>query len=127
MRHDFVSPLQPTPVSVGKTDSGAADEIVLTVDPLVNFAQLAVRTCQRSQGDKNKAMREAWIRLCGTYQSKGGPLAAKEVRKVRFCLQCTENVSIGPIMHLNHRLFSLSVPCRFLVHLPFRRMHLIGC
>lgn len=84
-RPGFVTPLQPSPIAVGKTDSGAVDEITLTTDPLVNFAQLAVRTCQRAQGDKNKTMREAWIRLCGTYQSKGGLLATKEVRKV--CLR----------------------------------------
>ena len=81
-RSDFVSPLHPTPLPVGQPSNGQQDEVVLTKDMLVNFAQLAVRTCQRAQGDKNKAVREAWVRLCGTYQSKGGPLAAKEVRKV---------------------------------------------
>lgn len=81
-RSDFVSPLEPSPIPVGKPANGQQDEIILTKDPLVNFAQLAVRTCQRAQGDKNKAVREAWVRLCGTYQSKGGVLAAKEVRKV---------------------------------------------
>ncbi|KAI0342922.1 hypothetical protein BDW22DRAFT_1330467 [Trametopsis cervina] len=80
-RPDFVSPLQPSPIPVGRTDSSEMDEMFLTTDPLVNFAQLAVRTCQRAQGDKNKPMREAWIRLCGTYQSKGSLLAVKEVRK----------------------------------------------
>jgi hypothetical protein len=29
-------------------------------------------------------MREAWVRLCGTYLSKGGVLANPEVRKVKF-------------------------------------------
>lgn len=81
-RSDFVSSLHPSPLPVGKPVNGQQDEVVLTKDPLVNFAQLTVRTCQRAQGDKNKAVREAWVRLCGTYQSKGGPLAAKEVRKV---------------------------------------------
>ena len=85
-RSDFVSPLHPTPLPVGKPVNGQQDEVVLTRDTLVNFAQLAVRTCQRAQGDKNKAVREAWVRLCGTYQSKGGPLAAREVRKVGGCL-----------------------------------------
>ncbi len=28
-------------------------------------------------------MREAWVRLCGTYQSKGGVIAKPEVRKAR--------------------------------------------
>lgn len=61
---------------------GPGDEIVLTSDPLLNFTQVAVRLCQRAQGDKNKLMRESWVRLCGWYQSKGGPFATKEIRKV---------------------------------------------
>ncbi|PSR74257.1 hypothetical protein PHLCEN_2v10001 [Hermanssonia centrifuga] len=79
---DFVSSIQPSSLAVGKTGDGQSDEIVITKDSNVNWAQLAVRTCQRAQGDKNKSMREAWIRLCGTYQSKGGLLAIREVRKV---------------------------------------------
>ncbi|KAF4571086.1 hypothetical protein EYR36_001644 [Pleurotus pulmonarius] len=58
-----------------------SSEVVLTTEPVLNFAQIAVLTCQRAQGDKNKAMREAWVRLCGTYQSKGGLLALPEVRR----------------------------------------------
>ncbi|KAI0703769.1 hypothetical protein BC835DRAFT_1404009 [Cytidiella melzeri] len=79
-RPKFVSSIQSSPIAIENTTFGTADEIVFTTDPLVNFAQLAVRTCQRSQGDKNKTMREAWIRLCGSYQGKGGLLAVKEVR-----------------------------------------------
>ncbi|KAG6877318.1 hypothetical protein C0993_008656 [Termitomyces sp. T159_Od127] len=56
------------------------DELVLTKDQVVNFAQIAVVTCQRAQGEKNKLMRESWVRLCGTYQSRGGVLALPEVR-----------------------------------------------
>ncbi|KAI0090285.1 hypothetical protein BDY19DRAFT_984618 [Irpex rosettiformis] len=80
-RPNFIPSIQSAPIPLGKTDLGTPDEIIFTADSLVNFAQLAVRTCQRSQGDKNKAIREAWIRLCGSYQSKGGLLAVKEVRK----------------------------------------------
>ncbi|EKM57801.1 uncharacterized protein PHACADRAFT_171018 [Phanerochaete carnosa HHB-10118-sp] len=80
-RPDFVSPYQPSTIPVGNPVNGHRDEVVLTKDSLVNFTQLAVRTCQRAQGDKNKAVREAWVRLCGTYQSRGGVLAAKEVRQ----------------------------------------------
>lgn len=65
-------------VSVGSTD-----EVILTKDSVVNFCQIAVLTCQRAQGDKNKVMRESWVRLCGTYQSQGGILATPEVRSVR--------------------------------------------
>lgn len=71
---------QPDPIPVGT--SAGASEIVLTTEPVLNFAQLAVLTCQRAQGDRNKTMREAWVRLCGTYQSKGGLLAEREVRVV---------------------------------------------
>lgn len=61
---------------------GSSDEIILTSDSVLNFAQVAVRLCQRAQGDKNKVMRESWVRFCGTYQSMGGPLATREIRKV---------------------------------------------
>ena len=61
------------------------DEVILVNEPIVNFAQLAVLTCQRAQGERNKAVRESWVRLCGTYQSKGGVLATPEVRQVRSC------------------------------------------
>ncbi|KAJ7746269.1 hypothetical protein B0H16DRAFT_1663815 [Mycena metata] len=64
-----------TAMQVGDT------EIILVKDQVVNFAQLAVLTCQRAQGDRNKAVRESWVRLCGTYQSRGGLLATIEVRQ----------------------------------------------
>ncbi|KAG6371745.1 hypothetical protein JVT61DRAFT_9095 [Boletus reticuloceps] len=41
---------------------------------------LAVLACQRANAEKNKGMRENWIRLCGTYQSRGGILATNEDR-----------------------------------------------
>ena len=81
-RPDLISTLQPSPIAVGKGPGVQSDEIILTTDSMVNWAQLALRTCQRAQGEKNKAMREAWVRLCGTYQSRGGLLTTKEVRKV---------------------------------------------
>lgn len=81
-RSSLLSSHQPTPIPVGKPVDGEQDEITFTTDSAVNFAQLAVRTCQRAQGEKNKALREAWVRLCGTYQSRGGDVANKEVRKV---------------------------------------------
>jgi len=61
---------------------GSDDQIILTSDPILNFAQMTVQLCQRAQGDKNKLMRESWVRFCGAYQSKGGILATKEIRKV---------------------------------------------
>lgn len=68
------------------------DEVTITTDPLINFSQLAVLTCQRANGDQNKVARESWVRLCGTYSSQGGPLAAAEVRKV-----CTRGMSFNAI------------------------------
>ncbi|KDR78676.1 hypothetical protein GALMADRAFT_1262381 [Galerina marginata CBS 339.88] len=59
---------------------GEKDEVTITKDSLVNFAEMAVLTCQRAQGDQNKVMRESWVRLCGTYQGKIGLLATPEMR-----------------------------------------------
>lgn len=70
--------VDPSPITV---DPGS--EVILTTDSEVNFSQMAVLTCQRAQGDKNKVVRESWIRLCGTYQSRGGLLAQPAVRAVR--------------------------------------------
>ena len=58
--------------------------LILTTDSILNFCQLAVFTCQRASGEKNRVVRESWMRLCGTYQSKGGVLAQVEVRRVCF-------------------------------------------
>ncbi|KAI0734176.1 hypothetical protein C8Q72DRAFT_452992 [Fomitopsis betulina] len=80
-RPELVSTLQSAPIPIENSKGGQPDEIVFTTDSVLNFTQLAVRTCQRAQGAQNKAMREAWIRLCGTYQSKGGLMSTKEVRK----------------------------------------------
>ncbi len=103
-RPSLLSSLQPTPIPVGKPSEGEQDEIIFTTESAVNFAQLAVRACQRAQGDKNKAMREAWVRLCGTYQSRGGLVANREVRKVsaRFLLSflnpSASAVAIPPLL-----------------------------
>jgi hypothetical protein len=71
---------QPTPLPLGPSDT-TSGEVILTTDSVLNFSQLAVLTCQRAQGDRNKVARESWVRLCGTYQSKGGILTTPEVRK----------------------------------------------
>ncbi|KAI0775263.1 hypothetical protein BD413DRAFT_603221 [Trametes elegans] len=81
-RPSLISPLQQSPIPIGKSVEGEEpDEVMFTKVSTFNFAQLAVRACQRAQGDKNKAMREAWVRLCGTYQASGGLVAHREVRK----------------------------------------------
>lgn len=71
----------------------SSDEILVTDDSLLNFAQLAVRTVQRAAGAQNKTAREAWVRLCGTYQARGGILTHPEVRAV-----------CQPLLDLNLRL-----------------------
>ncbi len=81
----FISHISPSgqPLPLGTT----GDEILLTEDSLLNFAQLAVRSVQRAAGAQNRITREAWIRLCGTYQSHGGVLAHPEI-----CLVCDKLV-----------------------------------
>lgn len=74
-RPSLASPLQSSRISVDDSS-----EVVFTSDSAVNFCQLAVLTCQRANGEKNKVTRESWVRLCGTYQAKGGIPASKEVR-----------------------------------------------
>jgi hypothetical protein len=73
----YISPSGET-LPVGAT----GDEILLTGDSLLNFSQLAVRSVQRAAGAQNKSAREAWIRICGTYLSRGGVLTHPEVRLV---------------------------------------------
>jgi hypothetical protein len=43
--------------------------VQVTADPLLNFAQLVVFTCERAQGGAAREPREAWMRLCATYQA----------------------------------------------------------
>jgi hypothetical protein len=83
-RPNLRSPLQTSPLPVTPTS-----EVTHMTEPLLNFCQLAVLTCQRANREKNQVIRESWVRLCGTYQSKGGVLATKEVRAVSqmdYCL-----------------------------------------
>ncbi|KAF8621998.1 hypothetical protein AX15_007352 [Amanita polypyramis BW_CC] len=58
------------------------DEVMLTKDSVLNFAQMAVLTCQRANGESNRVVRESWIRLCGTYQGRGGILTQPDIRKL---------------------------------------------
>ncbi|KAF7977034.1 hypothetical protein HWV62_4792 [Athelia sp. TMB] len=76
---DLRSTNQSTALPIGPSDAPKG-EVTLTTDSVLNFCQLAVLTCQRAQGDRNKTTRDAWVRLCGTYQSRGGILAQPEVR-----------------------------------------------
>ena len=96
-------PSESTSLSVGSPENPSG-EVTLTTDPVLNFCQLAVLTCQRAQGDRNKATRESWVRLCGTYQSKGGVLASPPVRTVRFFLLPTRI----PLPHIRASINSSS-------------------
>jgi golgi to ER traffic protein 4 len=64
-----------------------ASDISPTSDITLNFLQFALITIPRaptpstSNTPSTKAAREAWIRLCGTYQARGGLLATPEYRK----------------------------------------------
>ncbi|KAG6831509.1 hypothetical protein H0H92_009777 [Tricholoma furcatifolium] len=93
-------------VPVGK------DEVILTKDQVVNFSQIAVLACQRAQGEKNKLMRESWVRLCGTYQSRGGVLTLPEVRSalneianLYFAIPLPKNQQANPMGDLLSSLF----------------------
>jgi hypothetical protein len=77
----LTSSLSSEPVIITRSGE-AGDEIVLTVDPVLNWTQLAVQACQRARGTDNKPIREAWVRLCGTYQARGGLLTQPYVRQV---------------------------------------------
>ncbi|KAF8274694.1 cytoplasmic protein [Lactarius quietus] len=74
----YISPPGGTTVPIGNT----GDEITFTPDSLLNFAQLAVRSVQRAAGTQNKTAREAWIRLCGTYQPRTALLTQPEIRVI---------------------------------------------
>jgi hypothetical protein len=76
----LISYISPTGETLLVGTSG--DEILVTDDSLLNFVQLAVRTVQRAAGAQNKTPREAWVRLCGTYQARGGVLAHPDIRLV---------------------------------------------
>ncbi|EAU85251.2 cytoplasmic protein [Coprinopsis cinerea okayama7 len=112
IRH-FVSGLPDSVLSnSAKIPAGDSDEVVMTSDSLINFSQMAVLTCQRAQGDKSKVPREAWVRLCGTYQSKGGPLVAPEVRRalteiaqLYFAIPPPRNHAANPLGDMISSLF----------------------
>ncbi|KAH8983854.1 cytoplasmic protein [Lactarius akahatsu] len=97
-----------TALPIGST----GDEITFTPDPLLNFAQLAVRSVQRAAGSQNRTAREAWIRLCGTYQSRSALLAQPEIRVVLdelgtlyFDLQPPRTANANPFGDIMSSLF----------------------
>ncbi|KAJ7760636.1 hypothetical protein DFH07DRAFT_816214 [Mycena maculata] len=99
-------------------------EVVLVKDQVVNFAQLAVLTCQRAQGDRNKVIRESWVRLCGTYQSRGGLLATQEVRQaltelstLYFALAPPRSQAANPLGDMISSMFGGPAPAQ-----PTRRV-----
>jgi len=96
---------------------GDKDEVTMTKDSLVNFAQMAVLTCQRAQGAENKVMRESWVRLCGTYQGKIGLLATpemraslKEVGALYFAIPLPRSQAANPLGEMMSSLFGGAAP-----------------
>ncbi|KXN87212.1 Golgi to ER traffic protein 4, partial [Leucoagaricus sp. SymC.cos] len=105
------------PSSTNVISIGEDDEVTMTADSLVNFSQLAVVTCQRANGDQNKVARESWVRLCGTYLSQGGPLAAPEVRKalnevaiLYFAIPPPRTQAVNPFGDMFSSLFGGAAP-----------------
>ncbi|PPQ63216.1 hypothetical protein CVT24_005676 [Panaeolus cyanescens] len=93
----FVASLPTSIREKGETISvGDKDEVLMVADPLINFSQLAVATCQRAKGDQNKVLRESWVRLCGTYQSQVSILAQPEIR--------------GPLNEIGSLYFAIPLP-----------------
>ncbi|KAH9054633.1 cytoplasmic protein [Lactarius vividus] len=97
-----------TALPIGST----GDEITFTPDSLLNFAQLAVRSVQRAAGSQNRTAREAWIRLCGTYQSRSALLTQPEIREVLdelgtlyFDLQPPRTANANPFGDIMSSLF----------------------
>lgn len=117
---------EPISLPIGSPDE-LKGEVILTTDPVLNFCQLAVLTCQRAQGDRSKPIRDSWVRLCGTYQSKGGVLASPEVRAVRFSMRdhCSFETHIWyPARHCKSYLSYISPSPR---HVIRPRIHLGTC
>lgn len=72
-----------SPLTIGDTK----DEVYPTTDPAFNFFQLAIRTCQRGNGmtlDQQRDARNAWVRLCGRYVTRGGLIGSEPMKEVRF-------------------------------------------
>lgn len=91
----LISHISPSGETLSVGASG--DEVLVTDDSLLNFAQLAVRAVQRAAGAQNRTTREAWVRLCGTYQSRGGILTQPEIRLVceRVCMDLLKGLKVG--------------------------------
>jgi len=107
-RPSLRSTIQHDPIPI----PGTTDEIIFTKDQILNFSQLAVRACQRAQGSANKKAQEAWVRLCGTYLSKGGVLAQPDVRTrlneiatLFFALPPPRNQQVNPLGDMLSSLF----------------------
>ncbi|EJD06751.1 cytoplasmic protein [Fomitiporia mediterranea MF3/22] len=109
--------LSPNPLPViSSSSAGGTDEVIFTTDSLLNFLQLAVRTCQRAQGagtsPENRKAQEAWVRLCGTYLGRNSVLAQNPIRKhlnelatLFFGLPPPRNQAVNPFGDMLSSLF----------------------
>ncbi|KDQ14838.1 hypothetical protein BOTBODRAFT_32195 [Botryobasidium botryosum FD-172 SS1] len=83
------------PLTIGDT----ADEIYPTTDPTLNFLQLAIRTCQRGNGrtaEHQRDARNAWVRLCGRYVSRGAGAVGSQAMKEAAAALGKEYFGIQP-------------------------------
>lgn len=92
---EFISQLvrqQPTILSASSpialpSDNGADDEIYVTTDPTLNFLQLAIRTCQRSNGSSAESQRQArtaFMNLFRRYKTKSEIVSSPAMNKVLY-------------------------------------------
>ncbi|KAK7032748.1 hypothetical protein R3P38DRAFT_3312881 [Favolaschia claudopus] len=95
----FVAALPRTseaPLQVGDT------EVILVQDGVVNFAQLAVLTCQRAQGERNKAVRESWEGLLATPEVRQ---ALTEISTLYFAFAPPRSQNANPLGDMLSSMF----------------------
>ncbi|KAF8311762.1 DUF410-domain-containing protein [Clavulina sp. PMI_390] len=75
----------PSESSTSKTE----DEIFVTTDGTLNFLQLAIRACQRGNGETSEQQRDArnaWVRLQNGYRNKSSILSKPSVQQALMTL-----------------------------------------
>lgn len=76
----------PNPITI-PASRGTEDDVFVTSDYTVNFLQLAIRTCQRGNGetsDNQRDARNAWVRLQSRYRGKSSLLSGQAMTQARF-------------------------------------------
>lgn len=81
-----------TPITIpsaASTSDKNEDEIFVTENPVLNFLQLAIRACQRGNGESSEHQREArnaWVRLQSRYRPKDPLLSTPAVTQACMTL-----------------------------------------